>query len=697
MVSGIKGTFDLSNIYSKDEVDELIAGDLQLYFKNVTSGISTYFEMNRTANGRPKNSSSQTISTTNTEIGGFISPNASDLGIMGLDSTEVSGHFHADVDSIVGKKTVNGWFQVYIRNSTGSETLITSSHLVTVDSTTEKSYEAHAQIPNDVGLNESDRIVIKLIANLSGGGGNPILTTYIQGDTLSRLELGSLGANFLTIGQADKNYIAQSEEGNLNVNSSDNWDDLDTINATQMEDISGTLNIKESWITTLWNSIFGTKDTDDLSEGSTNLYDNQSWNESHADNLYADISVTGGNPFDQSLNTTDGVNFTNITTDLIMSSDAQANITYSDVAEGYLVLDGVGDYVDISGTENTIDETVGTFTAWIKLDTDVKIDSTTRLVIALETDAGNDDFIRLEKTAANGFLMTYREDDVSVSANQPDLTDFDSWIFVAGTWNTGGNVILYTGDPGLGAVATEDLTGRTPIIADSLAIALIGETRNLNAGWKGDISDVTLWDTDLSQSELEDIFDEGRNPTIADMTSETVYPTNIISWWRFVADASDTEGLVDGTFNGNAFVSKGKIMGYNTEDFKVKDLILNNIFGNGFSITIVEALFSGSGSFGGTITASNNVKAEGDLVSDDDVLVGDDIEFLSTSGIMKGGGTTFRGRGMTCDGVSSASDTGTECCAYFDMICESTLRFSTATEYACSTDHGSNEFLAFCQ
>ena len=226
---GGDGFFD--NIYSKDEVDELIAGDLQLYFKNTTSGISTYLDMNRTANERPKNSTSQTISVTNTEIGAFISKNASDLGITGLDSGVVNGHFHANVDLVVGKKTVEGWFQLYIRNSTGSETLITSSHLVTVDVTEEGTFEAHAQILSDVDLNDSDRILIKLIANLSGAGGNPVLTTYIQGGTLSRLELGSLGINFLTTGQANKNYfrLDGTNIGDLNASSI-------TLNDTTIED-----------------------------------------------------------------------------------------------------------------------------------------------------------------------------------------------------------------------------------------------------------------------------------------------------------------------------------------------------------------------------------------------------------------------------------------------------------------------------
>ncbi len=58
------------------------------------------------------------------------------------------------------------------------------------------------------------------------------------------------------------------------------WDNLDTFNATQMENNGGTLNILQSWFTTLWDAIFATKTTDDLTEGTTNFYDNVTWNQS---------------------------------------------------------------------------------------------------------------------------------------------------------------------------------------------------------------------------------------------------------------------------------------------------------------------------------------------------------------------------------------------------------------------------------
>ena len=98
-----------------------------------------------------------------------------------------------------------------------------------------------------------------------------------------------------------ESLFVEGTEGDLNVNQSNYWDNMNTINATQIEDNGGVLNILESWLSTLFDTLFGAKDTDDLSEGSSNLYDNQTWNETYAGTLYADISSQGNVSWNESL------------------------------------------------------------------------------------------------------------------------------------------------------------------------------------------------------------------------------------------------------------------------------------------------------------------------------------------------------------------------------------------------------------
>ena len=132
-------------------------------------------------------------------------------------------------------------------------------------------------------------------------------TTFISESVVDLNVTGSITLNDVTI----------NDFGEINANSSNFWDNLNSPNATQMENSGGVLNILESWHTTFFDGLFSGKTTDNLAEGSTNKYDNQSWNQSHADNLYADISQVDTNFFsivnDWLTNgTTSGINTTNI-------------------------------------------------------------------------------------------------------------------------------------------------------------------------------------------------------------------------------------------------------------------------------------------------------------------------------------------------------------------------------------------------
>lgn len=110
----------------------------------------------------------------------------------------------------------------------------------------------------------------------------------------------------------DVTFITQANEGNLNVNNSNTTNFLVTsnngtltgINVTEFENENGLLNIVASWFSSRFDSLFGAKDTDDLSEGSTNLYDNQTWNQTHADTLYSNDSDTNETSFVNNLTLT---------------------------------------------------------------------------------------------------------------------------------------------------------------------------------------------------------------------------------------------------------------------------------------------------------------------------------------------------------------------------------------------------------
>lgn len=58
------------------------------------------------------------------------------------------------------------------------------------------------------------------------------------------------------------------------------------INTTTLEDQAGKVSVKQSFLQQVFNWLFGTKTTDDLTQGTVNLYENQSWNQSLSQQLH---------------------------------------------------------------------------------------------------------------------------------------------------------------------------------------------------------------------------------------------------------------------------------------------------------------------------------------------------------------------------------------------------------------------------
>jgi len=117
--------------------------------------------------------------------------------------------------------------------------------------------------------------------NNFNGSGNVTASYFIGNGSLLTGVIGTAGTN--------------GTDGIDGINGTNGTDGINgtnlftSLNETQFDNSTGVLNVKETWFESLWNTIFGTKDTDDLIEGSANLYDNSSWNESHANSLYAGI------------------------------------------------------------------------------------------------------------------------------------------------------------------------------------------------------------------------------------------------------------------------------------------------------------------------------------------------------------------------------------------------------------------------
>ncbi len=124
-------------------------------------------------------------------------------------------------------------------------------------------------------------------------------------------------------------------------NKSNYWGNMSSFNATQMSESNGLLNILESWFSTLFDSLFSGKTTNDLTQGTTNFYDNRSWNETYADTLYGS---SGNASWNQSLANTlywdilkGSYNATYATSsgDNVTWNESHANTLYSGIEWNY--------------------------------------------------------------------------------------------------------------------------------------------------------------------------------------------------------------------------------------------------------------------------------------------------------------------------------------------------------------------------
>ncbi|MFQ5532208.1 MAG: hypothetical protein ACE5ES_06355, partial [Candidatus Nanoarchaeia archaeon] len=157
----------------------------------------------------------------------------------------------------------------------------------------------------------------------------------------------NFGYNNLETSTQDTNYSV------VNTNSSDYWDNLDTINKSQLKDDGGVLSILESWLTGFLNNWFGAKTTDDLTEGITNKYENQSWNETRANKLYGDTND----------DTMDDILLCRLNQGTTCSNGETGTLTTTNLKGIWHFEEGTGNPADDSGNSNTITLTSGTWTA----------------------------------------------------------------------------------------------------------------------------------------------------------------------------------------------------------------------------------------------------------------------------------------------------------------------------------------------
>jgi hypothetical protein len=148
-------------------------------------------------------------------------------------------------------------------------------------------------------------------------------------------------SNYYNTTEIDDNFISFDNESDLNVNSSDYWDNLNSINATVLENNAGLLNIVMSFFYTL----FYTKE-----EVNNSFISNTGYNflngTLNVTNIYADnldvLNLTARqiNAINITADTIDAVNMT--VQDLSAATIFARNFTVNGTPEGFCLSDGTG-------------------------------------------------------------------------------------------------------------------------------------------------------------------------------------------------------------------------------------------------------------------------------------------------------------------------------------------------------------------
>lgn len=413
----------------------------------------------------------------------------------------------------------------------------------------------------------------------------------------------------------------------------------------------------------LHGSIFG---------GNTTTGDRRTWNITDDGNFTTEGSITAdtyfgdgsqltgintGNPFDQSVNTTDNVTFHNVSlsgnlsvgfitspapainfnkpirfTDIvgairckndglcslgvsnvrfsdvfsfnftasnrinvddIFSLDEKAFFNYSEFAKGYLVLDGNGDYLNASVP--AINLTGGTLSAWVRFPTGSTTDGVTRQFVSLGIPGDNTNRFELRKNAGNNELtFGYR---ANSNNDNPTVTGFNrenTWTHITGVYNASSVSVYLDGVLNITIAKDNDFT------ADTFTRIAIGE--NAQSGgqfWKGDVDEVMYFNHSLLASEIVLLNNSGRN-------NQTFTDDNLAVWYQLNIDGRDKFGVHDGELIDNAFIMKTSVgEAFNVKNLGIEqDLVIGrNLFGDGYMISEDgNAEFNKNGDFGGNIT-----------------------------------------------------------------------------------------------
>lgn len=205
---------------NKGYVDDAVAGiNFDFFLNDGESDIINYFNMTEDDLDVAESS----LTSPSLPIGTTTIFNFTTLDGQPEFSTLIGGiydaHIHFD-KSGPGTRDVKIFWELYNRTGTQENLLLTSEHSSSLTQI-QNEFDIHGVLGGERMLNSGDRLILKLIANVTGGGSNPTVTISMQGTTDSHFTVQT------TTGAFGRIYLRQDATTPLLAN----WDAVKNITA----------------------------------------------------------------------------------------------------------------------------------------------------------------------------------------------------------------------------------------------------------------------------------------------------------------------------------------------------------------------------------------------------------------------------------------------------------------------------------
>ena len=177
--------------------------------------------------------------------------------------------------------------------------------------------------------------------------------------------------------------------------------------------------------------------------------------------------------------------------------------------------DGVDDFVALGVSGMSAAKNTGSISAWFKLETTEASGDIMRMYV----DSDNNTRI-FYHAASNELRLGYKAGGTNTAAVTTESVEADGlWHHVTSTWDSSGNLSIYL-DGNL-----KQQTAISGTFTGSFATASIGNNTQSGGYWKGNIDEVTLFNKELSGTEVTTLYNDG-------LPFNPVPLTNLIGYWK---------------------------------------------------------------------------------------------------------------------------------------------------------------------